>query len=111
MSGAIPPLYHYVFLAWCLVKHRGNFTFTLCKEHVYESVVFLDSSWNGMTVCPLNYYLFHVACKVLMNFVSYITSISRMIMNDEFRKRWKLSVVAFFMLCNITDYCDSPSMR
>jgi hypothetical protein len=26
MSGAIPPLPQYVFMAWCLVKHRDNFT-------------------------------------------------------------------------------------
>jgi hypothetical protein len=26
MRGAIPPLPQYVFMAWCLVKHRGNFT-------------------------------------------------------------------------------------
>jgi len=28
MSGAIPPLPQYSFMAWCLVKHRGKFTFT-----------------------------------------------------------------------------------
>jgi hypothetical protein len=28
MCGAIPPLPQYVFMAWCLVKHRDNFTFT-----------------------------------------------------------------------------------
>jgi hypothetical protein len=27
MSGAIPPLPQYVFMAWCLVKPRDNFTF------------------------------------------------------------------------------------
>jgi hypothetical protein len=27
MRGAIPPLPQSVFMAWCLVKHRGNFTF------------------------------------------------------------------------------------
>jgi hypothetical protein len=30
MHGAIPPLPQYVFMVWCLVKHRDNFTFTLC---------------------------------------------------------------------------------
>jgi hypothetical protein len=25
MSGAIPPLPQYVFMEWCLVKHRDNF--------------------------------------------------------------------------------------
>jgi hypothetical protein len=29
MRGAIPPLLQYVFMAWCLVKHRDNFNFTL----------------------------------------------------------------------------------
>jgi len=28
MRGDIPLLRHYVFLAWCLVKHRDNFTVT-----------------------------------------------------------------------------------
>jgi len=27
MRGAILPLPQYVFIAWCLVKHRDNFTF------------------------------------------------------------------------------------
>jgi len=27
MRGAIPPLPHNFFMAWCLVKHRDNFTF------------------------------------------------------------------------------------
>jgi hypothetical protein len=29
MRGATSPLLQYVFMAWCLVKHRHNFTFTL----------------------------------------------------------------------------------
>jgi hypothetical protein len=28
MSGAIPPLTQYAFMAWCLVKAQGYFTFT-----------------------------------------------------------------------------------
>jgi hypothetical protein len=28
MRGAILPLPQYAFMAWCLVKHRDNFTFT-----------------------------------------------------------------------------------
>jgi hypothetical protein len=28
MRGAIPPLPQYIFMAWCLVKQRDNFTFT-----------------------------------------------------------------------------------
>jgi len=29
MCGDIPPLPQYILMAWCLVKHRGNFTFYL----------------------------------------------------------------------------------
>jgi len=28
MRGSIPPFLQY-FMAWCLVKHRDNFTFTI----------------------------------------------------------------------------------
>jgi hypothetical protein len=31
MRGAIPPLTHYAFLAWCLVKYRGNFTLPFAR--------------------------------------------------------------------------------
>jgi len=27
MRRAIPPIPQYVFMAWCLIKHRDNFTF------------------------------------------------------------------------------------
>jgi hypothetical protein len=33
MRGAIPPLSQYVFMAWCLVKHRDNFTLPLLTLH------------------------------------------------------------------------------
>jgi hypothetical protein len=29
MGGAILPFPQYAFMAWCLVKHRNNFTFSL----------------------------------------------------------------------------------
>jgi hypothetical protein len=35
MRRAIPPLLQYVFMAWCLVKHRDNFTFTLTFTHFH----------------------------------------------------------------------------
>jgi len=28
LRAAVPPPLQYVFMAWCLVKHRDNFTFT-----------------------------------------------------------------------------------
>jgi len=38
MRGAIHPLPQYAFMAWCLVKHRDNFTFTLVTEAlIYEN--------------------------------------------------------------------------
>jgi hypothetical protein len=33
MRGAIPPLPQYAFMAWCLVKHRGNFTFSFNRVY------------------------------------------------------------------------------
>jgi hypothetical protein len=37
MSGAIPPLPEYAFMAWCLVQHRNNFTFTSTFTKVHYS--------------------------------------------------------------------------
>jgi hypothetical protein len=31
----IPPLPQYDFMAWCLLKHRDNFTFTFILQVVY----------------------------------------------------------------------------
>jgi hypothetical protein len=38
MHGAIPPLSQYVFMAWCLVKHRDDFTFTLQHGDNYHRI-------------------------------------------------------------------------
>jgi hypothetical protein len=37
MRGAIPPLPQNVFMAWCLVKHRDNFTILLLLAHVLKT--------------------------------------------------------------------------
>jgi hypothetical protein len=34
MNGDIPPLPQYAFMAWCLVKHRDNFTFYLLQKRM-----------------------------------------------------------------------------
>jgi hypothetical protein len=39
MSGAIHPLPQYAFMAWCLVKHRDNFTFTFTHFESLYSVL------------------------------------------------------------------------
>jgi hypothetical protein len=53
MRGAISPLRQYVFMAWCLVKHRDNFTLplTLCvaSQRVFIVVVVyfvIRKLWN-----------------------------------------------------------------
>jgi hypothetical protein len=45
MRGAIPPLPQYVFMAWYLVKHRDNFTFT-CTSTIPTATV------NVEIFCP-----------------------------------------------------------
>jgi hypothetical protein len=32
MSGAIPPLPQYAFMAWCLVEHRDNFYLRITRR-------------------------------------------------------------------------------
>jgi hypothetical protein len=41
MGGAIPPLPQYVFIAWCLVKYRDNFTLYMLKRKLAQAVAFL----------------------------------------------------------------------
>jgi hypothetical protein len=47
MRGAIPPLPQYVFMAWCLVKHRDftfsfYFAFQLCFRGIHQLVFCAD---------------------------------------------------------------------
>jgi hypothetical protein len=40
MRGAIPPLPQYTFMAWCLFKHRENFTLNeICMQILSDSSV------------------------------------------------------------------------
>jgi len=36
-SGAIPQLPQYIFMAWCLVKQRGNFTFIITYLYILDN--------------------------------------------------------------------------
>jgi hypothetical protein len=46
MSGAIPPLQQYVFMAWCLIKDRETFTLTIYNYTVTPLVYLKDHySW------------------------------------------------------------------
>jgi hypothetical protein len=57
MHGAILPLPQYAFMAWCLVKHRDNFTFYNAKVmetntdsmsiFITHSLFFLTGYWNS----------------------------------------------------------------
>jgi len=42
MRGSIPPFPQYVFMVWCLVKHRDNFTFNFT---VYNNLLLF--SWSS----------------------------------------------------------------
>jgi hypothetical protein len=44
MRGSIPPLPQYVFMEWCLVKHRDNFTFTFNNKKQFRSWVSVSGS-------------------------------------------------------------------
>jgi hypothetical protein len=55
MSGAIPPFPEYTFMAWCLVKHRDNFTTitTTTTVVVFQGLGFMgcsDSEFNFLNL-------------------------------------------------------------
>jgi hypothetical protein len=53
MRGAIPPLPQYVFMAWCLVKHRDNFTFyfIISKQYSNNVAIVLSSLQRRECYC------------------------------------------------------------
>jgi hypothetical protein len=53
MSGAIPPLPQYAFMAWCLVKHRDNFTFTWAEHDTRVSE--MRNAYSILVGKPTNY--------------------------------------------------------
>jgi hypothetical protein len=58
MLGAISPLPQYVFMAWCFVKHRDNFTFDLLR---------CDYVFNGGFMCEISdFYLQSINMKADM---------------------------------------------
>jgi hypothetical protein len=46
MSGAIPPLSQYSFMAWCLVKHRDNFNFLSWKKVDWWNPIRTSAIWT-----------------------------------------------------------------
>jgi hypothetical protein len=67
MRGAVPPLPQYVFMAWCLAKHRDNFNFyrssSLCLVQwtSLQFAVAADAIYkltaNNWTCRPSEHYL------------------------------------------------------
>jgi hypothetical protein len=56
MRGPIPPLPQYVFMAWCLVKHRDNFTFTFMSLKDKEVLWLVKCT---LSVQNYNKFFFH----------------------------------------------------
>jgi hypothetical protein len=57
MLGAIPLLPQYVFMAWCLVKHRDNFTFTLHDVIMGDHMEARDSHYAYFFILFINFKL------------------------------------------------------
>jgi hypothetical protein len=65
MRGAIPPLPQYVFMAWCLVKHRDNFTLLSCIATEYNfQRPWVRLSNNGKISVPANIYGDSKPCNI-----------------------------------------------
>jgi hypothetical protein len=60
---AIPLLYQYVFVAWCLVKHRDNFTFTFYGKTGIVEVAYVDFNEN-LWKCSKDTHKFNLGLKV-----------------------------------------------
>jgi hypothetical protein len=52
MRGSIPPISPYVFMAWCLVKNRDNFTFytLVCGSRRTVARMHVEYGGQGMYV-------------------------------------------------------------
>jgi hypothetical protein len=67
MRRAISPLPQYVFTAWCLVKHRDNFTFTFYRTYLTCEIINITRvvviipkyfSWRNVMSCHVMSYYF-----------------------------------------------------
>jgi hypothetical protein len=48
MRRAIPPLPQYVFMAWCLVKRRGQLMWMDLKRIGFEDVDWIQLPWDSL---------------------------------------------------------------
>jgi hypothetical protein len=68
MRRAIPPLHQNAFMAWCLVKHRDNFTFTF---------FFKTESWMFRNVYRMKKVVYHFKnCRIIYIYI-YIYVVER----------------------------------
>jgi hypothetical protein len=70
VCGFVTPLPQYVFMAWCLVKHRGNFIFTYCIIiiiifHLSQGVCFPVCLWSQRFTHHSSFRLHTVALSLL----------------------------------------------
>jgi hypothetical protein len=76
MHVAIPSLPQYVFMAWCLVKHRDNFTFTfIVVDKLGQNI----SGGSSVTEEPLSfsyltYKVFNTICILIFTDMSKYNS-------------------------------------
>jgi hypothetical protein len=59
MSGAIPPIHQYAFMAWCLFKAQGHlylyFTVSVSEKKVLKKIIRIKKrrrNKNNTRVCP-----------------------------------------------------------
>jgi hypothetical protein len=55
MRGAIAPLAHYAFMAWCLVKAQGQLYFTLL--YLYLTLPYLTLPYSTLCVASIEIIL------------------------------------------------------
>jgi hypothetical protein len=79
MRGAILTLPHYVYMTWCLIKHRGTFTFTFysllpdAKFNLNPLVSFVDETRRQIDV-GLDFIRFLKKTKIkILTYLSRIT--------------------------------------
>jgi hypothetical protein len=56
----MPPLPHYAFMLWCLVKHRDNFTFTFLRKLSIQ-----DTTVKGTVKYNSEAWILSESCEIL----------------------------------------------
>jgi hypothetical protein len=75
---SISPLPQYVFMVWCLVKHRDNFTFYLCSE-------LKDTDMNLQRYNKIN-------SKIKRNFGTHISMETKLCLHSNIPKATLITV-------------------